>query len=114
MRDVARTETIWGSVAAEPWSGRSPTLQSHGRSGTRPSKSGRIFMKLAVSTYSLARWRSENNKSLEDSLRWIADSGAGAVEFTGFGDENREPVARARELRKTCEKLKLSIVGYCV
>src|SRR5438067_602786 len=72
-------------------------------------------MKLAVSTYALSRWRSENNKTLEDSLRWIADARVGAVEFTGFGEvPDSALVKRAAELRGLCEKLKLNIVGYCI
>lgn len=71
-------------------------------------------MQLAVSTYSLARWRTENKKTLEDSLAWIADNGVGAVEFTGFDSKpNVTPLKRASQLRKRCEKLKLDIAGYC-
>jgi sugar phosphate isomerase/epimerase len=72
-------------------------------------------MKLAVSTYSLWRWRSENNKSLEQSLDWIAKAGVPAVEFAGTiaEDENDLP-RRAAALRKRCEKLGLEIASYCV
>jgi hypothetical protein len=53
-------------------------------------------MELAVSTYSLSRWRSENGRTLEDSLRWIADAGVGAVEFAGaIADEGQDVVRRA-------------------
>jgi sugar phosphate isomerase/epimerase len=72
-------------------------------------------MKLAVSTYSLARWRSENHKTLEDSLKWIADAGIDAVEFTGFGDVPDEQSVRfAARMRKRCEKLRLKPIGYCI
>jgi sugar phosphate isomerase/epimerase len=72
-------------------------------------------MKLAISTYSLARWRSENNMTLEDSLEWIAQSIAPAVEFTQFPDKaDGDPMARAAEMRRLCEKLRIEIVGYCV
>jgi sugar phosphate isomerase/epimerase len=73
-------------------------------------------MKLAVSTYSLARWRRENNKTLEQSLAWIADeSGVDAVEFAGaIAEERQDVVKRAASLRKRCDKLGLKIVSYCV
>jgi sugar phosphate isomerase/epimerase len=72
-------------------------------------------MQLAVSTYSLARWRSENHKSLEDSLAWIADAGIGAVEFAGVDEKSKDdPIGRARQLREECAKLGLKIAGYCV
>ena len=38
-------------------------------------------MKLAVSTYSLLRWRNENKKTFEQSLDWIKSTGVDAVEF---------------------------------
>jgi sugar phosphate isomerase/epimerase len=73
-------------------------------------------MKLAVSTYSLARWRKENNKSLELSLAWIAnESGVDAVEFAGsVAEEGQDVVKRAAALRKRCEKLGLKVASYCV
>jgi sugar phosphate isomerase/epimerase len=73
-------------------------------------------MKLAVSTYSLARWRRENNKTLEQSLAWIAgESGVDAVEFAGaIADEGQDIVKRAASLRKRCDKLGLKVVSYCV
>jgi sugar phosphate isomerase/epimerase len=71
-------------------------------------------MKLAVSTYSLSRWRNEQHKTLEQSLDWIAGSGVRAVEFTGIGEESDDLLRRAAGLRKRCEKLGLKVVGYCV
>ncbi len=72
-------------------------------------------MKLAVATYSLAQWRRENNRSLEDTLKWIADSGVRAVEFTGFGDvPDAQSVRYAARMRNRCEKLGLKAIGYCI
>ncbi|MCX5660965.1 MAG: sugar phosphate isomerase/epimerase [Planctomycetota bacterium] len=72
-------------------------------------------MKLAVSTYSLWRWRAENKKTIEDALNWIAESGTGAVEFCNLDDKPAaNPIKRAGELRKRCEKLGLAVAGYAV
>jgi sugar phosphate isomerase/epimerase len=71
-------------------------------------------MKLAVSTYSLSRWRTEQHKTLEQSLDWIAANGVRAVEFTGIGEESDHLLRRAAALRKRCEKLRLKPIGYCV
>jgi sugar phosphate isomerase/epimerase len=71
-------------------------------------------MKLAVSTYSLSRWRRENDRSLEDSVDWIADHGT-AVEFSGLDDRGSDnPVARAAELREHCRRRGTAIAGYSV
>jgi sugar phosphate isomerase/epimerase len=72
-------------------------------------------MKLAVSTYSLHRWRNENGKSLEQALEWIADNaGVDGVEFTPIGEEGKDLAKRATALRKRCDKLGLRVVSYCV
>ena len=72
-------------------------------------------MELAISTYSLARWRRENKKTLEQSLDWIAGAGVTAVEFAGLDDKPAtNPLRRAAALRRRCEKLGLKIAGYCV
>ena len=39
------------------------------------------MIQLAVSTYSLARWRKERNKNLVQSLRWLADNDVKGVEM---------------------------------
>src|SRR5262245_50098863 len=71
-------------------------------------------MKLAVSTYSLSRWRKEQNKTFEDTIDWIADSGVEAIEFTGFSEmPSMPPVQRAAELRNRAEKRGLKVVSYC-
>lgn len=72
-------------------------------------------MKLCVSTYSLSRWRSENQKSLEDSIDWVADSGVKAIEFSGLDEKAAgNPLKRAAELRKRCEKRGLHVAGFSV
>jgi sugar phosphate isomerase/epimerase len=72
------------------------------------------MMKLAVSTYSLSRWRRENGRSLEEAVDWIADHGT-AVEFSGLDERGAEnPVARAAELREHCRRRGVAIAGYSV
>lgn len=71
-------------------------------------------MELAVSTYSLARWRREQGKRVEQCLDWLASVGVEAVEFVRLGEEPvKQPRQRARRLRQRCERLGLRIVGYC-
>ncbi|MCC7409843.1 MAG: sugar phosphate isomerase/epimerase [Phycisphaeraceae bacterium] len=71
-------------------------------------------MLVALSTYSLAAWRRQQNKSLEDTLHWIADHGLKAVEFAGLDDRAKpDPLARAAELRALCDKLHLQVASYC-
>lgn len=76
-------------------------------------------MKLAVSTYSLGRWRREQNKSLDQMLSWLADldvPGVKGVEFSGLDEraEQAGPLRRAGQLRRRCERLGLTVVGYCI
>lgn len=72
-------------------------------------------MKLAVSTYSLSRWRREQKKSVEDTLKFIQSTGASAVEFAGLDDGPvSDPIKRAKALKKRCGDLGLEIAGYCV
>jgi len=71
-------------------------------------------MKLAVSTYSLWRWMSENHQSLEQAIDQIAELGAEGIEFAGLDPQPRDdPLARAHALRRHCAKRRLEIVGYC-
>ncbi len=70
-------------------------------------------MKLAVSTYSLSSWQRAENKSLNDIVDWIADNAAG-IEFSGISAQlGKNPLRKADNLRKRCEKKDLQIVGYC-
>lgn len=71
-------------------------------------------MKLAISTYSLWRWRNENKKTMDEALAWIAESGVPGVEFAAIGDEMVTIPKRATHLKKRCQKLGLKIVSYCV
>ena len=73
------------------------------------------LMKLAISTYSLAKWQSSQNKSLEQCLDWIAGAGVRAVEFVDLGDKAQKigPVRYAAQLRRRCERLSLAVAGYC-
>ena len=57
-------------------------------------------MKLAISTYSLSRWRRENNKTLEDTIDAYRDLRAEGIEFAGLDDkENNGALKRAARLR---------------
>src|SRR2546429_367313 len=80
-------------------------------------------MRLAVSTYSLHRWRSEDRKTLEQSLEWIAAHGlrraqssrVAGVEFAGpIAESGHDLSRRAAALRSRCEQLGLTICSYCV
>ncbi|MBA2482272.1 MAG: sugar phosphate isomerase/epimerase [Planctomycetes bacterium] len=72
-------------------------------------------MKLAVSTYSLSRWRQEQRKTLEESIDWIAKAGVQGVEFAGLDDQPpADPVKRAQALRAHCRNAGLEIPSYCV
>ena len=56
-------------------------------------------MKLSVSTYSLHRWRTEENKTLEDTIDFIASTGVAGIEFSGLDAKAQaDPIARAIEL----------------
>ena len=72
-------------------------------------------LELAVSTYSLLRWRKENGKTLEDTLHWLAGQQVRGVEFSGLDERTFDrPLERARELKKCCDDLGLRAVNYCV
>ena len=72
-------------------------------------------MKLSVSTYSLARWRREQNKTLEDTIDAIADYGVKAIEFSGLDEKAQaNPIKRAAALRKRAEKRGLKVASFCI
>jgi len=72
-------------------------------------------MQLAISTYSLWRWRNQNRKTLEQAIDAIADFKVSAVEFAGLDDLDREGTTRrAEKLRRHADKRGLRIAGYCV
>lgn len=72
-------------------------------------------MKLCVSTYSLWRWRSDFGKTLEDTIDFVADNGAAAIEFSGLDDKAKDnPLKRAAELRNYATKRGLAVPSYCV
>jgi sugar phosphate isomerase/epimerase len=72
-------------------------------------------MKLSISTYSLSRWRRENNRTLEQTIDAYRDLGAEGIEFSGLDEKlPSQPLKRAAQLRARCEKAGLPIVSYCV
>ncbi|MBI1337118.1 MAG: TIM barrel protein [Phycisphaera sp.] len=75
-------------------------------------------MKLAVSTYSLAKWRSEHRKTLAQSFEVIRSLGVDAVEIAGNTDVRKpvvhDPVRRAKELRRAAENRGLAVCSYCI
>jgi sugar phosphate isomerase/epimerase len=72
-------------------------------------------MKLSISTYSLSRWRRENNRTLEQTIDAYRDLGAEGIEFSGLDEKLKSsPLKRAAQLRARCEKAGLPIVSYCV
>ncbi len=82
------------------------------RSSSPPAAAG--LFTLAVSTYSLSRWLRDSGQPLEAALDWIAEHEIPAVEFCGLDAKAADqPVKRAGQLRRRCEKLGLKIAGYC-
>ncbi len=72
-------------------------------------------MKLSVSSYSLARWRREQNKTLEHTIDFVAGAGADGIEFSGLDEKAKDnPCKRAAQLRKRAEQKGLQVVSYCV
>ena len=71
-------------------------------------------MKLAISTYSLWRWRKENGKSLEQALERIRAFDVDAVEMTPIGEEGEDLLRRAPAIRRRCDKLGLTVCSLCV
>lgn len=72
-------------------------------------------IQLAVSTYSLHRWRKEQNKTMEETIRFVAAQGVPGIEFSGLGEETLpDPLARARELRAACDAAGLRVPSYCM
>jgi sugar phosphate isomerase/epimerase len=72
-------------------------------------------MKLAVSSYSLAGWRRNLNKTLEQTIDWIGSAGVEGIEFAGLDEKAAaNPVKRAKALRRRAEKARLAVPSYCV
>lgn len=72
-------------------------------------------MKLSVSSYSLARWRREHNKTYENTIDFIADQGVQGIEFSGLDEKAQaNPIKRAAQLRNRAEKRGLKVVSYCI
>lgn len=75
-------------------------------------------MKLCVSSYSLARWRREQKKNLEDSIAIVSKLGVSAMEFSGITDskhaKTKTPVEVAKRVRDTTAKAGLEMGGYSV
>ena len=72
------------------------------------------MMTLAVSTYSLWRWRRENNRSLEHALERIKSFGVQAVEFAPIGPDADDLPRRVAGIRKRCDRLGLRVCSVCV
>ena len=71
-------------------------------------------MDLCVSTYSLAKWRRNEGATLEHCLDWLAGLGLHQVELSGLGEQPyKNPIQRARTLRKRCDRLGLQVASYC-
>ncbi len=72
-------------------------------------------MKLSMSIYSLSRWRPDEKPPVEELLQWMVSEGnLKYVEFSGLGrPEAKDPVKRAEQLKKYCDKIGLTPVSYC-
>jgi sugar phosphate isomerase/epimerase len=68
-------------------------------------------MKLAVSTYSLARWQPTRRVSLKRQIDRIAQFGVQGIEFAGSPIPTKQ---NARAMRQHCERVGLEVAGFCV
>lgn len=72
-------------------------------------------MKLAVSTYSLLRWKRENNKTLAQVIDQIGKLDVRGVEFAALSpEEERMPFRAAEALSRRAEKNGLAVPSLCV
>lgn len=78
---------------------------------------GAIHMKLAVSTYSLSRWRPNDPPRTEEVIEWISKQEAvKAVEFVSLGrpeSDAVDPIKRGQQLAKVAADHGLEVAGYC-
>lgn len=69
---------------------------------------------LCISTYSLSKWRRAQNKSLNQTIQWIAQTGIPFIEFSGISDlPVEDPIKQANLLRRQCDKQQLQVASYC-
>ncbi len=74
-----------------------------------------MSMSLAVSTYSLIRWRKAEGKTFEDTIAFVAELGVQGIEFSNISDEPvDDPIARAKALRQACDAAGLKAPSHCV
>lgn len=72
-------------------------------------------LSLCVSTYSLLKWRRQQNKSLAQTIDFIAGTGVSHIEFSGLEDKAiHDPIKQATLLRKRCVKRQLMVASYCI
>ncbi len=74
-------------------------------------------MQLAISTYSLSRWRKDQSKTLEQVIDWIASTGVPAIEFSDAApglELGEQPLKRAKAIARHCKKRGLIPASYCV
>lgn len=70
-------------------------------------------MKLSVSSYSFEKHRKATGCDLIEVCRLAKEIGFDAIEFSGDMD-GKDPIKRAKEIRKYCDKIGLSIASYTI
>lgn len=74
-----------------------------------------MSISLAVSTYSLVRWRRAEGTTFEDTISFVAELGVRGIEFSNISDEPvADPIAVAKSLRQACDAAGLKAPSYCV
>ncbi|MFG0251156.1 MAG: sugar phosphate isomerase/epimerase family protein [Phycisphaeraceae bacterium JB051] len=69
---------------------------------------------LCISTYSLLKWRRTANKSILQTINWIAQTGVSHIEFSGLADKAvQRPIKQATLLQARCAQHGLNVASYC-
>ncbi len=69
---------------------------------------------LGISTYSLLKWRRAANKSVLQTINWIAQTGVSHIEFSGLADKAlQNPLRQATLIQTQCDKQGLKVASYC-
>lgn len=69
---------------------------------------------LCVSTYSLAKWRQKCNKTIQQTIDFIAQTGVTHIEFSGVADHTTPNLVKQATLfQRRCDKRNLTVASYC-
>ena len=69
---------------------------------------------LCVSTYSLAKWRQKCNKTIQQTIDFIAQTGVTHIEFSGVADHTTPNLVKQATLfQRRCDNRNLTVASYC-